>query len=98
MSKTYGVRFDLWVAGRLEPQLILFEEEDRPTETEIVGCVRDRAKSMGGTLFGSESKEPELQVEYRSGVANDQELWGRDPGFGALCQEVKYETREDNDG
>lgn len=98
MTKTFGVRFDLWVSGRLEPQLILFEQEEPPTETEIVGCVRDRAKAMQGKLFGSESEELEVQVEYRSGMANDQELWGRDPGFGALCQEVKYETREDNDG
>ncbi|MFQ5803682.1 MAG: hypothetical protein ACE5JQ_12365 [Candidatus Methylomirabilales bacterium] len=97
MGKTYGVRFDLWVTGRLEPQLILFAQEDRPTETEIAGCVQDRAKITEGKLFGSESGGPELQVEYRSEVANDQELWGRDPGFGAVCQEVKYETREDND-
>ncbi|MFQ5988725.1 MAG: hypothetical protein ACE5K9_02305 [Candidatus Methylomirabilales bacterium] len=97
MGKMYGVRFDLWVAGRLEPQLILFEKEDPPTEREIISCVWDRAKLMEGELFGSESAEPEVQVEYRSGVANDQELWGRDPGFGAFCQEVKVEMREEDD-
>ncbi|MFQ5846486.1 MAG: hypothetical protein ACE5IQ_02305 [Candidatus Methylomirabilales bacterium] len=97
MGKVHGVRFDLWVTGRLEPHLVLFEKEERPTEEEIAACVRERAKAEQGTLFGSESEEPEVRVEYRPEVANDQELWGRDPGFGAICQEVSVASDERND-
>lgn len=78
----------------MEPQLVLFEKEEPPTEQEIAACIRDRAKAMEGTLFGSQSAEAEVPVEYRPEVAHDQELWGCDPGFGALCQEVKFGSQE----
>lgn len=97
MKKVHGVRFDLWVEGRLEPQLVLFEKEEPPSEQEIVACVRDRAKAIQGGLFGSESEESEVRVEYRPGVANDQECWGRDPGFGVLCQEVEYAASDEQE-
>ncbi|MFQ5656742.1 MAG: hypothetical protein ACE5G5_04320 [Candidatus Methylomirabilales bacterium] len=97
MTKTYGVRFDLWTGGSLEPHLVLFEKEEPPAEQEIVACVRDRAKEKEATLFGSESAEAEIKVEYRSGVADDQELWGGDPGFGVICQEVKVVPQESGD-
>jgi hypothetical protein len=97
MGKMYGVRFDLWVAGKLEPQLVLFEGEDPPAEQVIAGCVRDRVKGAGGPLFGRDAENPDVPVVYRSGVASDQELWGRDPGFGALCQEVRVAPRGGGD-
>ncbi|MFQ5881554.1 MAG: hypothetical protein ACE5I9_03630 [Candidatus Methylomirabilales bacterium] len=94
MGKTYGIRFDLWVEGRLGPQLVLFEKDEPPIAEEIAACVRDRAKTMQGKLFGSESEAAEIPVEYRPGVANDQEFLGSDPGFGVLCQEVKLTPHE----
>ena len=36
-------------------------------------------------------------MEYRPGVANDQELWGRDPGFGVVCQEVEYAASDEQE-
>lgn len=94
MGKTYGVRFDLWTGGALEPQMVIFEKEEPPTEQEIVAYVRDRAKEKVATLFGSESAEAEISVGYRSGGADDQELWGCDTGFGVICQEVKLAPQE----
>ncbi|MFQ5532698.1 MAG: hypothetical protein ACE5EP_02480 [Candidatus Methylomirabilales bacterium] len=94
MGKTYGVRFDLWTGGALEPRMVIFEKEEPPTEQEIAECVKEKAKEKEAALFGSESAEAEIRVEYRSGVADDQELWGCDPGFGVICQEVELPPQE----
>ncbi|MFQ5839839.1 MAG: hypothetical protein ACE5HK_03855 [Candidatus Methylomirabilales bacterium] len=89
MGKRYGVRFDLWVSGRLDPQLVVMDKEEQPTREEIAACIKEKSEALQGKLFGSESDQAEVEIEYRSGVVSDQELLGRDPGFGVLCQEIK---------